>query len=219
MQPPHLHLGVLRVHPDVDIVDIDQIAGHDTEITARRLGPLPAILLALGDRSGAPRHVQIGQQRVHQAVGRELHQVGLDARRDHVAIGGEDLGLGRKIILDDAHGVDVERDLVACAAQNDGAALARGMAHAELVKHVGIAAGDVDDRHVGGNDPLDHVLLHDAGLFDVVGADAVEAGRFDRGADQLLVDGVEIDLVAGDRMCAIAAIGHDDEAGLAAFTR
>src|SRR5262249_8358987 len=103
-----------------------------------------------------------------------------------------------------------------CAFDQDSTLLAEGMPDPQLVEDVGVMDRDVANDEIGLEDQAEHVLANVAGINDLAGRAAAEAGRFDGPGDQLAMNTFEVDLSAGRVL--LGAEGTDNE-GLLHWSR
>ena len=87
---------------------------------------------------------------------------------------------------------------------------ANRVADTELVEHVRVRRGQVGDRVVGQDQPLEHRLVHHAADVLLVTPQGLELRLGDRRSDELLVDRVEVDRAAA--AVGLDTEGHDDKA-------
>src|SRR5262249_16268473 len=102
-------------------------------------------------------------------------------------------------VLEVAIGQDGEwrRVRYRCALDQDSALLSQRMPDPELVKDIGVMDRDVAHDQIGLENQAEHVLANVAGVNDLAGSATPEASRFDRRADQLAMDALEVNVFAG----------------------
>lgn len=71
------------------------------------------------------------------------------------------------------------------------------MAQPQLVEDVGVRGGEIGDRVLAEDQPLEHGLVDEAPRHLLVGAQRLHVRLLDGGADELLVDAVEVHHAAG----------------------
>ena len=156
-------------------------------------------LAHIADTQGFPvRLLQVGQQLIHRA---DLAAVpGFHGRLDHLGKALDVAGERRRVrpaVLDAvaqlAIGVEIEGGSDLAAADDDHAARAQRMAHAEFVPDVGIGEGEISHHQIGDEQFLEHVGADVAGAFLFVRAEDFEPRGFQRRLDQFVVDLIEID--------------------------
>ena len=132
----------------------------------------------------------------------QLRQEGVDGAV-HVVAGGNRLDGSGQLVLEphrlvvvdagaevlvvaDDDVPEVEGKLELLLGDHDRGAGLQRMTHAELVDGVLVRRREIRDGDVGLEQVFVHRLVDDAGVHDVVGADALEAGAFDGALDDLV---------------------------------
>ena len=122
-------------------------------------------------------------------------------------------GVGLAVVVavvgDRADVEDVERHIRPARLDVNEAALAHGVADAQLVEDVGVVDAEVGDDQVRQQQLLEHVGQDVATDRLLVGPERLEAGLPESGPYELLIDTVEVYPVAIGRL--LAAERHDDE--------
>ncbi len=95
-----------------------------------------------------------------------------------------------------AVGVEIEGGGDLSAADDDHAARAQRMAHAELIPDIGVGEGKVGHHQIGDQQFLEHVGADVARAFFLVRAKDFQAGQFECRPDQLGKYTIEINRVA-----------------------
>ncbi|EXI89048.1 MAG: hypothetical protein AW12_01772 [Candidatus Accumulibacter sp. BA-94] len=218
--PRHLHVDVLGADPDVDLVvgsarveiHVAQVAGDQPDLPAVRVRRRVTKDPRSGDRPLPRTDFEPGDGGMDETVaGARQHAVADEAADHRPRL--RDLLRVRRVVIDAVHAGNVERVSRSFAADEHGHPVPERMAYTELVEHVRVGGADVDHRNLGVEDVVDHPLVDETGLLDLVAAqtaevDPVRRQRFHRRLDDLRVDGVEVDQRA---VIVLLAEGHDDE--------
>src|SRR5690242_20160441 len=71
------------------------------------------------------------------------------------------------------------------------------MPHTQFVKCIGIHGRDVGHDDIGGKQLLIHRNIDNPGVYDFIGAHALETGRFDSRLDEILIRLIQVEFAAG----------------------